>query len=157
MSIPLSRTMNCPKSIFRQRHCLVIFHGNSWIPCFYFWSLPWILGWTKDYISGCADFSFNCQSVSWLQAYLLLELFCSTLLAGTSGKCLLVLGVARVGWTNFSKSSQIEPIFLHSMCIGDTRSHTKFQVSDLNILMWRSLFVNQSWHWESHMRWPKST
>ena len=39
----------------------------------------------KDYISGCVNFSFNCQSVSLLQAYLLLELSSSSLLAGTGG------------------------------------------------------------------------
>ena len=39
----------------------------------------------KDSISGCVNFSFNCQSVSLLQAYLLLELSSSSLLAGTSG------------------------------------------------------------------------
>ena len=39
----------------------------------------------KDYISGCINFSFNCQSVSLLQAYLLLELSSSRLLAGTGG------------------------------------------------------------------------
>ena len=39
----------------------------------------------KDYISGCVNFSFNCQSVSLLQAYLLLELPSSSLLAGTGG------------------------------------------------------------------------
>ena len=43
------------------------------------------LGSTKDYISGCVNFSFNCQSVSLLQAYLLLELSSSSLLAGTGG------------------------------------------------------------------------
>ena len=51
----------------------------------------------KDYISGCDDFSLNSQSVSFLQAYLLLELISSALLAGgpadrrTGGKCPLVL------------------------------------------------------------------
>ena len=39
----------------------------------------------KDYISGCVNFSFNCQFVSLLQAYLLLELSSSSLLAGTGG------------------------------------------------------------------------
>ena len=39
----------------------------------------------KDYIPGCVNFSFNCQSVSLLQAYLLLELSTSSLLAGTGG------------------------------------------------------------------------
>ena len=39
----------------------------------------------KDYISGCVNFSFNRQSVSLLQAYLLLELPSSSLLAGTGG------------------------------------------------------------------------
>ena len=33
-----------------------------------------------------------------------------------------------VGSTNFSKSSQIEPLFLYSMCMGEIRSHAKFQV-----------------------------
>ena len=64
--------------------------------------------------------------------------------------------VYRLGWSKFSKSSQIEPLFLYSMCIGDTRFHTKFQVSSLNILEWPPLFVNQSWHWESHLKWPES-
>ena len=50
----------------------------------------------KDYISGCAAFSFNCQSVSLLQAYLLIELFSSSLLAETGGKCPLVFSVTRV-------------------------------------------------------------
>ena len=44
-----------------------------------------ILYYIKDYISGCVNFSFNCQSVSFLQAYLLLELSSSSLLAGTGG------------------------------------------------------------------------
>ena len=39
----------------------------------------------KDYISGCVNFSFNCQSVSLLQVYLLLKLSSSSLLAGTGG------------------------------------------------------------------------
>ena len=34
---------------------------------------------------GCINFSFNCQSVSFLQAYLPLELSTSSLLAGTGG------------------------------------------------------------------------
>ena len=56
----------------------------------------------KDYISGCNDFSLNSQSVSFLQAYLLLELISSALLAGgpdrrTGGKCPLVLSSNRVG------------------------------------------------------------
>ena len=45
----------------------------------------------KDYISGCGNFSLNSQSVSFLQAYLLLELISSALLAETGGKCPLVL------------------------------------------------------------------
>ena len=45
---------------------------------------------------------------------------------------------------NFSKSSQIEPLFLYSMCMGEIRSHAKFQVSSFNILEWQPLFVNQS-------------
>ena len=51
---------------------------------------------TKDYISGCGAFSFNSQSVSLLQAYLLLELISSSLLAETSGKCPLVFSVKPV-------------------------------------------------------------
>ena len=43
------------------------------------------IGGGKDYISGCVNFSFNCQSVSLLQAYLLLELSSSRLLARTGG------------------------------------------------------------------------
>ena len=54
---------------------------------------------TKDYVSGCAAFSFNCQSVPLLQAYLLLELFSSSLLAETGGKCPLVFSVTCVVWT----------------------------------------------------------
>ena len=61
-----------------------------------------------------------------------------------------------VGWANFSKSSQIEPLFLYSMCMGKIRSHAKFQVSSFNILKWQPLFVNQSWQWESHLKWPES-
>ena len=60
----------------------------------------------KDYISGCVNFSCNCQSVSLLQAYLLLELSSSSLLAGTGGKRRqpaatgpLVLSVMRLGDT----------------------------------------------------------
>ena len=47
----------------------------------------------KDYISGCAKFSLNSQSVSFLQYYLLLELISSDLLAETSGKCPLEFSV----------------------------------------------------------------
>ena len=50
----------------------------------------------KDYISGCGAFSLNSQSVSFLQAYLLLELICSALLAETGGKCPLVFSVNHV-------------------------------------------------------------
>ena len=39
---------------------------------------------------GCGAFSFNSQSVSLLQAYLLLELLSSSLLAETGSKCTLV-------------------------------------------------------------------
>ena len=60
------------------------------------------------------------------------------------------------GWTNFSKTSQIEPLFLCSMWIGEIRSHTKFQVSSLNILEWQPHFVNQPLDWESHLKWPES-
>ena len=51
--------------------------------------------------------------------------------------------VSEVGWANFSKSSQIEPLFLYSMCMGKIRSYAKFQVSSFNILKWQPLFVNQ--------------
>jgi len=44
------------------------------------------IGIGKDYISRCGAFSFNSRSVSLLQAYLLLELFSSSLLAATGGK-----------------------------------------------------------------------
>ena len=64
-------------------------------PCKY--SVYYQLGLSKDYVSGCAAFSFNCQSVSSLKAYLLLELFSSSLLAETGGKCPLVFSVTRVG------------------------------------------------------------
>ena len=61
-----------------------------------------------------------------------------------------------LGCTIFSKCSQIKPTFLHSMCIGEIRSHAKFQVSSFKDLAWPPLFVNQSWHWESHLKWPES-
>ena len=61
-----------------------------------------------------------------------------------------------LGCTIFSKCSQIKPTFLHSMCIGEIWSHAKFQVSSFNDLAWPPLFVNQSWHWESHLKWPES-
>ena len=51
---------------------------------------------TKDYISECADFSLNSQSVSFLQAYLLLELISSALLAETGSKFPLVFSVTPV-------------------------------------------------------------
>ena len=54
-------------------------------------------GQLKDYISGCGTFSLNSQSVSLLQAYLQLEIFCNTLLAETGSKCPLVFSVAYVG------------------------------------------------------------
>ena len=60
-----------------------------------------------------------------------------------------------LGCTIFSKCSQIKPTFLHSMCIGEIRSHAKFQVSSFKDLAWPPLFVNQSWHWESHLKWPE--
>ena len=66
------------------------------------------------------------------------------------------LNIFTLGWANFSKSSQIEPLFLYSMCMGKIRSHAKFQVSSFNILKRQPLFVNQSWHWESHLKWPES-
>ena len=50
---------------------------------------------TKDYISGCA-FSFKSQSVSLLHAHLLLELFSSSLLAETGGKCPIIYSVTRL-------------------------------------------------------------
>ena len=59
-----------------------------------------IISAAKDYISGCVNFSFNCQSVTLLQAYLLLVLFSSSLLVETGGKCPLVFSVTRVGGTN---------------------------------------------------------
>ena len=37
--------------------------------------------------------------------------------------------------------SQINFIFFLSMCLGKTRPHAKFQVSSLNILSWRPVFV----------------
>ena len=43
-------------------------------------------GQLKDYISGCGIFYYNSQSVSLLQAYLLLELLSSSLLAETGSK-----------------------------------------------------------------------
>ena len=55
---------------------------------------------TKDYISGCGNFSLNSQSVSFLQAYLLLELISSALLAETGGKCPLVFSVNPVTKSN---------------------------------------------------------
>ena len=64
----------------------------------------------------------------------------------------------KLGCTIFSKRSQIKPTFLHSMCmcIVEIRSHAKFQVSSFKDLSWPPLFVNQSWHWESHLKWPGS-
>ena len=59
----------------------------------------------EDYISGCGAFSFNSQSVSVLQAYLLLELFSSSQLAETSGKCPLVFSVNRVVKPKYCKDS----------------------------------------------------
>ena len=61
-----------------------------------------------------------------------------------------------LGCTIFSECSQIKPTFLHSMCIGEIRSHAKFQVSSFKDLSWPPLFVNQSWHQESHLKWPES-
>ena len=58
----------------------------------------------KDYLSGCDAFSLNSQSVSFLQAYLLLELICSALLAETGGKCPLVLSVNPVDPISLSSS-----------------------------------------------------
>ena len=55
-----------------------------------------------DFISGCGAFSFNSQSVSLLHAYLLLQLFSSSLLAETGGKCPLVFSITRVGPGRFS-------------------------------------------------------
>ena len=40
------------------------------------------------------------------------------------------LGLA-VGCTIFSKCSQIKPMFLHSMSIGEIRSHAKYQATTL--------------------------
>ena len=37
--------------------------------------------------------------------------------------------------------SRINFIFFLSMCLGKTRPHAKFQVSSLNILSWRPVFV----------------
>ena len=51
---------------------------------------------STDYILGCGAFSFNSQRFSLRQAYLLLELLCSALLAETVSKCYLVFGVARM-------------------------------------------------------------
>ena len=48
--------------------------------------------------------------------------------------------------------SWIEPVFLYGMCIGHTRSHVKFQTSSLNDLTWPPLFVNGSYHQESHTK-----
>ena len=61
-----------------------------------------------------------------------------------------------LGCTIFSKCSHIKPMFLHSMCISEIRSHAKFQVSSFKDLTWPPLFVNQSWHWESHLKRPES-
>ena len=58
---------------------------------------------SKEYISECGAFSLNNQSVSFLQAHLLLELIGSSLLTETGGKCPLVFSVNRVikGSENF--------------------------------------------------------
>ena len=58
------------------------FSGYNWQ---YIMGMGHQLGANKDCISGCGAFSFNSQSVSLLQAYLLLELSSSSLLAGTGG------------------------------------------------------------------------
>ena len=70
--------------------------------------------------------------------------------------CSVATATWPLGCTFFSKCSQIKPTFLHSMCIGEIWSHAKFQVSSFNDLAWPPLFVNQSWHWESHLKWPES-
>ena len=61
-------------------------------------------GSTQRLYIGYDNFSLNSQSVSFLRAYLLLELISSALLAGgpapdrrTGGKCPLVLSSNRVG------------------------------------------------------------
>ena len=50
----------------------------------------------KDYVSGCATFSFDCQFVSLMQAYLHLRL------AETGSKCPLVFSVTRVLYPNMT-------------------------------------------------------
>ena len=75
------------------------FNRQSFLELLIIWSeffLWFTLKAGKDYISGCGSFSFNSQSVSLLQAYLLLELLCSALLAEASGKCPFVFGVTCV-------------------------------------------------------------
>ena len=60
-----------------------------------------VLAATKDYVPGCGAFSLNSQSISFLQAYLLLELISSALLAVTGGKRPLVFSVICVGLTKY--------------------------------------------------------
>ena len=62
---------------------------------------------SKDYISGCGAFSLNSQSASFLQAYLLLELISSLLLAETCSKCPLVFSVTSVVLTRVIQEVKI--------------------------------------------------
>ena len=52
-------------------------------------------------------------------------------------KCAIYLDIRVI---QFSKSSQIEPPFLYSMCIGDTRSHTNQE--------WSSMESSSSENWD---------
>ena len=63
----------------------------------------------------------------------LLSISCYLNLAQRSG-CIL-------GCAIFSKCPMIKPMFLHSMCIGEIRSHAKFQVSSFKDLAWPPLGV----------------
>merc|ERR1712012_80204 len=80
---------------------------------FHYWNFEF----GKDYISGCVNFSFNCQSVSLLQAYLLLELSSSRLLAGTGGnqrQPALWYLVATVWWcpSNFIVNQSLNSLYV---------------------------------------------
>ena len=57
----------------------------------------------STHISGCFAFSLNSQSVSFLQAYLLLGFISGALLAETGGKCPLVFSVTHVVSSNSVK------------------------------------------------------
>ena len=82
------------------------------------------------------NFSTNC----WLNVY---EFFMSLV-----GGCMWIVSTLlyktvqfTLDWSKLHFWSRINFIFLLSMCLGKTRPHAKFQVSSLNILSWRPVFV----------------